>query len=241
MIVFLILVVVFIIVLQIPEVKGFIGESIVKVIIGKTSDKPEQERFVVNNFLIQLENGKTSQTDHVLVNRNGVFVIETKNYSGRIYGNDIQREWTQVLNYGKVKNQFYSPVKQNATHVHHIKELLPDEFPVHSVVVFVKGNTEHIDSKHVYNLFGLHRAIHKTGDNLLTVEQMKEIYAILSQNNKSQIISNAEHVRNIRQTQADIENHICPRCAGKLVRRHGKNGDFWGCSNYPSCKFTKKI
>ena len=31
----------------------------------------------------------------------------------------------------------------------------------------------------------------------------------------------------------------CPRCnAGIMVRRNGKNGEFWGCSNYPRCKNT---
>ena len=33
----------------------------------------------------------------------------------------------------------------------------------------------------------------------------------------------------------------CPRCGGKLIYKTGKYGDFWGCSNYPNCKFTKKI
>ena len=34
--------------------------------------------------------------------------------------------------------------------------------------------------------------------------------------------------------------HPCPRCGnGVLVKRHGRNGDFWGCSNYPKCKYTR--
>jgi len=34
---------------------------------------------------------------------------------------------------------------------------------------------------------------------------------------------------------------VCPRCDGKLVLRHGRGGKaFYGCSNYPKCKFTKK-
>ena len=49
---------------------------------------------------------KTHQIDHVIVSSKGIFSVETKNYSGRIYGEDNQKEWTQVLNYGKVKNKF---------------------------------------------------------------------------------------------------------------------------------------
>ena len=130
------------VILGLPSVKGFIGEATVKLILGKSTEEEGREKFIINNFLIQLENGKTSQTDHILINQNGVFVIETKNYSGRIYGDDVRKEWTQVLSNGKIKNKFYSPVKQNATHVYHIEKLLPPETPIHSVVVFVKGNTE---------------------------------------------------------------------------------------------------
>ena len=42
------------------------------------------------------------------------------------------------------------------------------------------------------------------------------------------------------QHEEDVEeNPICPDCGGKLKLRIGKYGWFWGCSNYPSCRFTK--
>lgn len=31
---------------------------------------------------------------------------------------------------------------------------------------------------------------------------------------------------------------ICPNCGGALVKRNGKNGEFWGCSAYPKCRTT---
>lgn len=31
----------------------------------------------------------------------------------------------------------------------------------------------------------------------------------------------------------------CPKCGGELVKRNGRFGEFWGCSNYPDCKYTK--
>ena len=224
-----------------PFIKGFIGESIVKIIIGKTSEKQEKEKYIINNFLIQLEEGHTSQTDHILINKNGVFVIETKNYSGRIYGDDSRKEWTQVLNYGKVKNKFYSPVNQNFTHIHHIKKLLPEGTPIFSVVVFIKGNTHYINSKYVYNLLGLYRMIHTKNDIDLSPDQMKFLYTALCQNNKSDIINNTQHVQNIQEMQNKIANNICPRCGSALVERKGKNGNFIGCSNYPKCTFTHKL
>ncbi len=46
-----------------------------------------------------------------------------------------------------------------------------------------------------------------------------------------------EKARGIQMTQQ--EGHVCPRCKrGILVKRHGKNGDFWGCSNYPQCRMS---
>ena len=34
----------------------------------------------------------------------------------------------------------------------------------------------------------------------------------------------------------------CPKCKnGKLTKRSGRFGDFYGCSNYPKCKHTEKI
>lgn len=31
----------------------------------------------------------------------------------------------------------------------------------------------------------------------------------------------------------------CPRCnIGVMKKRHGRNGDFWGCSNYPRCRMS---
>ena len=53
-------------------------------------------------------------------------------------------------------------------------------------------------------------------------------------------MSNREHVANIKETQEDLQNGICPRCGGQLVERTGKYGEFFGCENYPKCKFILK-
>lgn len=41
--------------------------------------------------------------------------------------------------------------------------------------------------------------------------------------------------------QGSMKMEICPKCGGELKRRNGKFGEFWGCGNYPSCRFTKNI
>ena len=38
---------------------------------------------------------------------------------------------------------------------------------------------------------------------------------------------------------AEAENVFkCPKCGSALVKRNGKNGEFWGCMAYPKCRVT---
>lgn len=230
--VFVLVVASFIVYLSLPSTKGKLGEFRVRLIIGKTNP-PAQ--YVINDYVIE-QDGKSSQIDHILITSRGVFVIETKNYSGRIYGNEHQLQWTQVLQYGKIKNKLYNPVKQNATHIYRLKSVLGN-IPFFSVVVFVKNNTQFISAPSVIPLSRLRRAI-SDGIPCLTETQMEELYNKLLEHRSS--LSTRQHVQNIRTQRAELQANICPRCKGTLVRRTGKYGDFWGCSNYPKCKFIKK-
>lgn len=36
-------------------------------------------------------------------------------------------------------------------------------------------------------------------------------------------------------------SRICPRCNSKLILRRGKRGKFFGCSSFPSCRYTEDI
>lgn len=40
---------------------------------------------------------------------------------------------------------------------------------------------------------------------------------------------------------ASVPPQSCPYCGGTLVKRYGKHGAFWGCSNFPTCRYTKNI
>ena len=112
------------------------GEAAVHNVI--LSNFPPPHYHLLNNITIPIQGG-TTQIDHVLVSTRGVFVIETKNYSGWIFGDEKSKSWMQVLY--KVKNRFQNPVHQNFLHVKAIQQLL-DFLPkeqIHSVVVFT-GN-----------------------------------------------------------------------------------------------------
>ena len=95
---------------------------------------------LMNHVTLRLEDG-TTQVDHILVSRFGVFVIETKDYRGWIFGQAEQANWTQVL--FEQRFEFQNPVHQNARHVRAVRQLLdfipPDA--AKSVVVFA-GDAE---------------------------------------------------------------------------------------------------
>lgn len=213
--------------------RGIIGENTVSRYIGHTV---ENEKYVIEN-LILTDDDKSSQIDHIVINPMGIFVIETKNYSGSIYGSENQQEWTQVLQYGKIKNKFYNPLKQNASHIYRIKKIVGN-LPIKSLVVFVQDNPLYTDAKNAIPISQLKQTL-QTGEVVLTADEMKNAYETLLSHKST--ISLEDHINNIKEQQRNLDLGICPRCGAYLVVRKGKHGEFWGCKNYPKCKFTKQI
>ena len=95
---------------------------------------------LLNHVTLPLESAST-QVDHILISRFGIFVIETKDHGGWIFAGAEDRYWTQVF-YGN-KFRFQNPLRQNRGHVLAIQELLeflPPE-AIRSAVVFT-GNAK---------------------------------------------------------------------------------------------------
>ena len=92
------------------------------------------------NLYIPKPNEETTEIDVVLLHPKGFFVIESKNYSGWIFGSENNLNWTQILPMGKGKEgnkeQFYNPLRQNGTHIKHLKRILNDTIPMWSIIVF---------------------------------------------------------------------------------------------------------
>lgn len=232
--------------------KGKRGESIVHNILAQLPD----EYHLLDDVVLLTKRG-TTQIDHVVVSRYGIFVIETKNYRGDIYGDDTRKEWTQIIptdvtyRNGKTytyitKNQFYNPVKQSLLHMYEIKNTLVD-FPnlkVIPIVVFVgEANLSHVNtSSLVVYEYDLVATIRSFRLNVLSDEDAEGITHRLATRNVREKVSNIEHVQNIKKSAKEAERKIqagiCPKCGGQLVQRHGAYGSFWGCSNYPNCKYT---
>lgn len=225
-----------------PEAKGSRGEKKVSWMLD-TCRTSEHEYLLDNIILYNPNNQRSSQIDHIFICGSGVIVVETKNYSGFIFGTDQQKEWTQVLAGGKSKQKFYSPVKQNATHIYLIKSIIGQHIPVFGKVIFIQGNTENIDSKHVCTVYELRDYINdlKLNHSVLTAQQQDQIYCKLCEHQKQFPITETNHLENIQQMKINIADNICPRCGAHLVLRNGKYGKFYGCTNYPHCKFTKHL
>lgn len=222
-----------------PTRRGERGEATVAKALGETIPG---EQYIINDLLFDAQSGKSCQIDHIYINKHGIWVIETKNYAGNIYGDDARREWKQVLARGNVVNEFYNPVKQNATHIYHLSKYLKVDNIFQNVVVFLsRADISGVTSDKVYSVFDLPYIKNKHTETNLSVEKMEYYYNKLSELKSNCTITHEQHVENIHKMQADLQQGICPRCGGKLVLRNGKYNRFYGCSNYPNCKFTKNI
>lgn len=222
----------------IKDTSGKLGEKAVNkqlnpLIFGRVKHRQ------INNLIIKDENNFTHQIDHIEIRENGIFVIETKSLGGQIYGRENSRTWTQYF-YNNEKYEFLNPLLQNKSHVYYVNQLLENKYKINSLVVFAQNNADKVNIHNVINLSELKGYLSNYDDGTrLLISDIDRIYNILISNHAN--ISNKEHVKNIKLMQYNINNNICPRCNSELQLKHGKYGDFYGCSNYPKCKFIMKI
>jgi len=80
-----------------PVGKGIIGEALLNFVINIALNKKQYQ--LLKNITLQTDDG-TTQIDHIIVSQYGIFVIETKNYKGWIFGDEYSKTWTQSI-YGK--------------------------------------------------------------------------------------------------------------------------------------------
>ena len=116
-----------------PRLRGAFGETLLATVLRRKLDASLYH--VLNDIYLPLDDGSTTQIDHVVVSPVGVFVIETKTYKGWIFGNPRDAQWTQVLH--RRKSRFQNPLRQNYLHVQRLVRLMGLRTDVvHSVVAF---------------------------------------------------------------------------------------------------------
>ena len=230
-------------------IKGMMGEFAVK--MGAALSLPSSVYRRYHNVTLPTADG-TTQIDHVFVSVFGVFVVETKNMGGWIFGSERNREWTQVFPTGQ-KYKLQNPLRQNHRHVKAIEEALAGiglpRGEIKSVVIFV-GDAD-LKTEMPENVtvgFGeAGRYIRSFRTQVLSEGQVAEICtAIETGRMKPSWGTNRRHVRNLRQRKDGSEPRLCPRCGRKMVLRTAKRGpgtgnQFWGCEGFPACKAVQNV
>lgn len=157
---------------------------------------------VINNIIIEHENTST-QIDHILINTNGIFCIETKNWAGRISGKenyDLWYQWYDKTPYNsEPDNKLENPLKQNKHHIAVLQKILKKnqiKYEINSVIVMANNNADYIEANNVINVVNLKDYIENYYQSIcLTNQEINKIYiAIISERSS---ISLEEHIANI--------------------------------------------
>ncbi len=196
----------------------------------------------------------------ILLHESGIYIFESKNYSGWIFGTETQQYWTQTLPKGRGKSQkerFFNPIIQNKVHLKWLSKYLGIEINrFYSYIIFsdrctLKDITLTSGQHHVINRYEILPAVSsnaKANGIKLTQEKIDNLYnklQPLTQVSESLKLAHIENIQNKVKSNTQ-DQMICPRCGSKLVLRTAAKGNhageqFWGCSGYPRCRYIKSV
>lgn len=196
---------------------------------------------ILNDVTLPARDG-TTQIDHVVLSRFGVFVIETKNMSGWIFGAEDQALWTQAV-YRK-KSRFQNPLRQNYGHVRTLQDLLDlDPNQAHNIVAFVGTATPktHMPPNVVWSTYALTAFLASHQTQVIDPGALDGLAArILAVRLEPGRKTSKAHVDSVKARMASRgpDGTGCPRCGGDMVARTTKKSGrhFLGCVRYPACK-----
>ncbi|TYP95434.1 Topoisomerase DNA binding C4 zinc finger [Fodinibius salinus] len=220
--------------------RGWFGEKKTTFYLWLSLNSKVYRKF--HDIIIKTENG-TTQIDHLLVSPYGLFIIETKNIKGWIFGAEDQKRWTQSL-YGS-NYSFQNPIRQTFRQKKVISEFFGvNESIVHTVIYFIgdcKFKTELPDNV-INSRLGKH--IKQFKDRVLSSEEIDRVVGEIEYYVSESSLTTKDHVQSLRERHNSTT--VCPKCGSQLVERTAKKGPnagtkFLGCENYPKCRFTKDI
>lgn len=210
--------------------------------------------YFFRNLYLPTVTGRTTEIDLVMVHESGIYVFESKDFSGWIFGSQSHQYWTQTLpgKWHAHKTRFFNPLLQNAAHIRHLRRILNIEgLPYYSYIVFSNRcvfKDIHVESGHtVLHLADLRQSVIKQimmpGAHIPSPTIESICRQVESFTNVPPIVKQA-HIEQLRKDAANNHANLCPCCGAPLIRRIAKRGPntgspFWGCSRYPDCRFTK--
>jgi restriction system protein len=222
-------------------IKGWFGE--VQGTLAKKLFLDADTYIDINNVTIPAANG-TTQIDHIIVSRFGIFVIETKNIDGWIYGDEKSPQWTQNL-FGK-KFNFQNPLHQNYRHTRALSDFLGIEHEKFFSVVMFWGECQ-FKTPMPANVMdrGYTGYIKSKSQVLFSEAEVAEIVtAIKTRMLPKSWKTRREHVQKLDQRFSSTT--VCPKCGAALVLRTAKTGktagnQFYGCSGFPQCRYVRSV
>lgn len=234
-----------------PRFKGMVGETFINLGIRLFLDK--REYHLLKNVTLPTPQG-TTQIDHVIVSRFGLFVIETKNIKGWIFGNPAHKSWTQQLY--RRRHAFQNPLRQNYLHLMTLKSLLGlADHQLHSIIYFIGDCTFKTPMPDNVMNRGLIRYIKSKTTQVLTPAEVTRVIDTIQ---RGRLAANwqthKQHVAQLKARHSEVPhpplsvaamsvvnqvvnaaptitesltqaNPLCPRCGNPMVLRTAKRGD----------------
>lgn len=187
--------------------KGNIGEFFTFLKLEKFKD---YKKLLTNNYVSD-ENNLTHESDIIMIHSTGIYVFESKNYSGWIYGKETDRYWNQSIynedNHKKYKTKFYNPIWQNKRHIDILNEYLENKYVnnIYSYIVFsnrcklkrLNYSSAHCKIMNRYDLLWNLRNNIKSKEIIFTNEQIDEIYDELKKCSNVSVEVKQQHIDNI--------------------------------------------
>ena len=227
-----------------PKQKGKRGE---KLVAGRLRKGLPEEYLILNDIYLPLPDGTTTQIDHIVVSQYGVFVVETKTYSGWIFGDEKSKDWTQSI-YHK-KSRFQNPMRQNYKHICALADNLGIDKSYFIGVVAFTGDctfkTEMPDGVVYSRRAADYIRSHNTP--MINPGQIDELTSAIAEwqgtLSEKQI---DRHVANLQKRHSSVREGdapLCPYCGGRMVLRARKKdgAKFYGCASYPACRGVVNI
>ncbi|EJG1582548.1 TPA: NERD domain-containing protein [Vibrio parahaemolyticus] len=224
--------------------KGVFGEFLVNRLLSKL---PKSDYTLIKDVTLPTNDG-TTQVDHIVVSRYGIFVVETKNMKGWIFGSARQKQWTQKIY--RHSSKFQNPLHQNYKHIKALETLLGcSEEHLHSVIVFIGDSTFKTEMPpNVTYARGSIRYIQQFNDVVFSDNDYARLTESINRLKlKRGVITDLKHRKHVKEVVASkVSSNECPRCGSEMVLRETKRGEnigkqFWGCSTFPKCRAVKQF
>ena len=187
---------------------------------------------LINNLTLDGASGLTHQIDHIFICERGVFVIESKSYYGKIYGDSHDSIWIKEVK--NRKERISNPITQNKSHVRIVKKVLKADLPIISVVVFTLNNAPYFPDENVINLNDLAEFIisYPSSRKLSRMEIDAINDYLLSKESYSNMNDHLNNIKKIKKERTllhkeivyALENRKCPRCNANI--EEVKTNDF---------------